>query len=155
MLVSQDLLEKAVHEAAFKTMAAFKFKGRVKPALFLLIHEMTQITTLRVGRSYEAIGKFRDELKRMVQHENPEVVILIYQLEGSVNYAAIKQITGSTYNTKDLTIVRIEASSRTANFELALVFKKQGDDYAFDHKVNVPVERRGCEHTRNVWPMLN
>ena len=79
----------------------------------------------------------------------------IYQTEVTLNYNEGAQVTKSPRNPKKKMIIRIEASSPLANYELVLVYRKQEGRYVFEHDVYVPAERGGCEHTRDLWGSVN
>ncbi|HXY53061.1 MAG TPA: hypothetical protein VEM40_00120 [Nitrospirota bacterium] len=155
MLVKQDVLEQAVLQEAHKAHADFKRDGHVETQVLIYSRDMTESATVHVSQSIDNPGLFREILKKMVEQESPEAVLTIYQAEVPVNYEEVGSFTKSPGNPKRKMIIRIEASSPVANYELVLVYRKLEDWYIFEHDVCVPVERGGCAHTRDLWGSVN
>jgi hypothetical protein len=155
MLVTQDLLEQGVLEEAAKAQAYFKRDGHVDTTVLIFRREMTQTSTVEVAESIDKTKAFREILKKMVEQECPEAVLVIYQSEMGVNYEGVDPDAELAGNPKRKMIIRIEASSPIANYELVLVYGKREDLYVFEHDVYVPADRGGCEHTRDLWGSVN
>ncbi len=112
---------------------------------------MTQSATVKILESIDKPGSFRQVLKMMVEQERPEAVMVVYQSEVIINYGGVNPVAKSSRSPREKMIIRIEASSPVANYELVLVYRKQKDRYVFEH----PAERGGCEHTRDLWGSVN
>ena len=155
MLVTQDILEQEVLQEAFKAQADFKRNGYIETQVLIFRSDMTQSATVQISESIDNPGPFCQILKNMVKQERPEAVLIIYQTEVTVNYSGVDSVTESPRNPKKKMIIRIEASSPVANYELVLVYRKQEDQYVLEYDVYVPAERGGCEHTRDLWGSVN
>jgi len=155
MLVTQDLLEQEVLQEAFKAQADFKRNGYIETQVLIFRSDMTQSAAVQLSESVDTPGPFRQILKKMVEQECPEAVLVIYQTEVTVNYDEVDRVSAFPRNPKREMIIRIEASSPVANYELVLVYRKNEDRYVFQHDIYVPAERGGCEHTRELWGSVN
>jgi len=155
MLVTQDLLEQGVLEEAVKAQADFKRDGYVGTQVLIFRRDLTQTSTVEVSEAIDKPKAFREILKKMVEQERPEVVLVIYQSEVDVNYDVADPVSGLSKSPKRKLIIRIEASSPVADYELVLVYGKREDRYVYEHDVYVPVERGGCVHTRDLWGSVN
>jgi hypothetical protein len=155
MLVTQDLLEQGVVEEAAKARADFKRDGYVETQVLIFKRDLTQTSTVEVAESIDKTKAFREILKKMVEQECPEAVLVIYQSEVTVNYEGADVAAELSRRPKKKMIIRIEASSPIANYELVLVYRKREDQYVYEHDVYVPDERGGCEHTRGLWGSVN
>ena len=155
MLVTQEFLEQAVLQEAHKAQVDFKRNGYIETQVLIYKRDMTESTTVHISESIDNHGPFREILKNMVEQECPEAVLTVYQTEVPVNYEEAGSLAESTGDPKTKMIIRIEASSPIANYELVLVYRKLEGWYIFEHDVYVPAERGGCSHTRDLWGCVN
>jgi len=155
MLVSQELLEQGVLEEAVKAQADFKRDGHLETRVLIFKSDMTRSATVEISEPIDKPGPFRQILRKMVEQECPEAVMVIYQAEVVVNFEGADPFAEVSKSPKKKMIIRIEASSPVANYELVLVYRKNEDRYVFQHDIYVPAERGGCEHTRELWGSVN
>ena len=149
MLVTQDLLEQGVLEEAVKAQADFKRDGYVGTQVLIFRRDLTQTSTVEVSEAIDKPKAFREILKKMVEQERPEVVLVIYQSEVDVNYDVADPVSGLSKSPKRKLIIRIEASSPVADYELVLVYGKREDRYVYEH--DVYVQSKGVRtYTRSV-----
>ncbi len=143
VLVTQDLLEQAVIQKALKAHDDFKRNGYIETQVLIFRSDMTQSADVQVAEPIANTGAFREILKKMVEQECPEAVLAIYQAEVDINYGGLDPVTEFPRDPKRKMIIRIEASSPVANYEMVFVYGKHEDRYVFEHDVYIPPPNEG------------